>query len=95
MRTIQTTCCKRFVNSCYIIISAVQIYLQCTDDDNKSYRNVCNMSFLSKYAMNQTPWCLQSDKENVLQGSYEVLKIMEKLVVFKYGKHFWSVSMEK
>jgi len=88
VRTIQTTCCKRFVNSCYIVISAVQIYLQCTDDDNKSYRNVCNMSFLSKYAIYQTPWCLQSDKENVLQGSYEVLKIMEKIGRFPVWKTF-------
>ena len=38
MKTIQTTYCERFDNSCY---------LQCTDDDNRSYRNVCNMSFVS------------------------------------------------
>jgi len=38
----QTTYYKRFDNSCYRFY-----YLQCTDDDNRSYRNVCNMSFVS------------------------------------------------
>jgi len=27
--------------------SSLQFNLQCTDDDNRSYRNVCNMSFVS------------------------------------------------
>jgi len=26
-------------------------YLRCTDDDNRSYRNVCNMSFVSYSAV--------------------------------------------
>jgi len=26
---------------------SLQFYLQCTDDENRSYRNVCNMSFVS------------------------------------------------
>jgi len=53
MKTMQTTCCKHFDNSCYhqciALISALQLcsFVQCTDDDNRSCRNVCNMSFVS------------------------------------------------
>jgi len=54
-KTIQMTYCKHFDNSCYhhqcianrTAARSLQFYLQCTDDDNRSYWNVCNMSFIS------------------------------------------------
>jgi len=42
MKMIQMTYCKRFDNSCYhhqCIANHANHYLQCTDGDNKSYRN--------------------------------------------------------
>ena len=33
------------IHCCNALIATVN--LQCTDDDNRSYRNVCNMSFVS------------------------------------------------
>jgi len=40
------TTLNRFSKACRSARS-LQFYLQCTDDDNRSCRNVCNMSFVS------------------------------------------------
>ena len=56
MKTILTTYCKRFNYCCYhhqciancrICHTKTLLNLQCTDDDTRSYRNVCNMSLIS------------------------------------------------
>jgi len=41
------TYCKHFDNSCYHHQLQYTHQLQCTDDDTRSHRNVCNMSFVS------------------------------------------------